>query len=235
MHRADTGRALAHRGRHALGRARADVAHGEQPGMTRLEGERHPAQRRPALVEVLGPKGPVGQDEALVVEGGAATDPSRGRVGPDEGEESGTWHLYRPVGARHLHGPQVGVPDQAGDLRPRPHRDGGVRVDAVRQVAGHALAEVVAADDDGDRAGIGQEHGRLAGRIPPADDHGGRGGTLAALHFGRRVVDAVALERLETIDGEAPVARAAGHNDGPRRHVGAVGEAENEVTGLLTQ
>ena len=96
VHGADAGRTLADGARHPLGGARAHVAHREQPGMARLERQREPVLGGPALVEVLGAQGAVRQDEAAAVERGAARDPVRGRVGPDEGEEPGAGDLGRP-------------------------------------------------------------------------------------------------------------------------------------------
>ena len=44
-------------------------------------------------------------------------------LGPDEGEEPRAGDLRLPVGALHLDRLQVGIPDQPGDLRLRPHGD----------------------------------------------------------------------------------------------------------------
>ena len=57
------------------------------------------------------------------------------------------------------------------------------------------------ADDDGHRvAGIGEEHRRLSGRVPAADDDHRFGAALAPLHFRRRVVHArVVAERMDDV------------------------------------
>jgi len=47
------GRPFANGCRDALGRARPDVACGEQPGIAGLKGQRSPAQCFPSLVEVF--------------------------------------------------------------------------------------------------------------------------------------------------------------------------------------
>ena len=82
---------------------------------------------------------------------------------------------------------------------------------------------------------LGEEQSRLAGRVAAADDHDRRAGAEPGLHLGGRVVHAVALELLEPVDVEPPVARAAGDDHGAAGDIGAVGEADDEMPGLLTQ
>ena len=103
MHGSHRGRTLTHGGRHSLGGSRSQVADGEEAGMAGLERQRRPGQRLPIVAELLGGQREVGQHEASVIKGGAAVEPTRGRVRSDEGEQSGAREDDRAVGAIELH------------------------------------------------------------------------------------------------------------------------------------
>ena len=93
--------------------------------------------------------------------------------------------------------------------------DARVSLDPVDEIARHARGQVGPADDDGGgTAGLGQEQRSLAGRVATARDHDRRGGALADLHLGGRVVHAVAFEFLEPGGVESPVAGARGDDHG---------------------
>src|SRR5713226_4821767 len=84
------GRPFADGCRDSLGRARPDVAYGEQPRIARLKGQRSPTQCFPSPVEVFFAQGPVGEHETAGIEGRAPRQPIRGRICADEGEQSDT-------------------------------------------------------------------------------------------------------------------------------------------------
>ena len=71
--------------------------------------------------------------------------------------------------------------------------------------------------------------------LPPPTTTTGRPGALAGLDLGGRVVHALALEVVEAVDVESPVARAGGDDHGAPGDLGAVGQADDEVPGLLPQ
>ncbi len=97
-------------------------------------------------------------------------------------------------------------------------------------------AEVGPADDDGDRAaGLGEEQRGLAGGVAAADDHDRRAGALARLQLGGGVVHAAALELVEAGGVEPAVAGAGGGDHGAAGDLGAVGQADDEMPGLLAQ
>src|SRR5437763_16392666 len=76
----DRGRPFANGCRDSLGRARPDVAYGEQPGIAGLKGQRSPAQCFPSPVEVFFAWGSVGEPETACIEGRAPRQPTRGRI-----------------------------------------------------------------------------------------------------------------------------------------------------------
>ena len=74
-----------------------------------------------------------------------------------------------PVGVEHAEGH---VALETTDLTLRPDVDVRVGLDALDEITGHAGTEVGTTDDDGHTtAGLGEEHGRLSGRVAPADHH----------------------------------------------------------------
>ena len=69
-------RPFANSRRDSLGRAEPDVADGEEPGVTGLEGERSSPECLPSPFEVFGAKGSVGEHEAMIVESRASAQPT---------------------------------------------------------------------------------------------------------------------------------------------------------------
>ena len=104
MHGSHRRRALAHGRRHSLGGSRSQVADGEEAGMAGLERQGRPAERLPALTELVGGSARGRSAQSRVIEGRAAVEPTRGGVGSDEGEQSGAWEDGLAVGAVEMHG-----------------------------------------------------------------------------------------------------------------------------------
>ena len=75
--------------RDSLGRARPDIACGEQAGIAGLKGQWSTAQRFPTPVEVLTAQGPVGEHETVFIESRASRQLIRCRICTDEGEQGG--------------------------------------------------------------------------------------------------------------------------------------------------
>ena len=111
-----------------------------------------------------------------------------------------------------------------------------VGLDPLDQVLRHALGEIVAPDRDRDLAVALAEIDRgLPGGVAAAD-HEHRGAVAdARLEVGRRVVDAGALEALEVLDGQPPVARAGGDDHRPGGDLAAVGEDDDVKARLAAQ
>ena len=82
--RANGSRTFTDCGRDSFGRSGADIADGEQPGMTGFERQRGASERFPETVEVLKPEGSIREHKPSIVEGGEAGQPLRGRLGADE-------------------------------------------------------------------------------------------------------------------------------------------------------
>ena len=116
VHRPHRGRTLADRGGDALRRSRPHVAHREEARVARLVRKRHD-RAPPAVVQLLGVERAVGEDEAVLVEGGAADEPVGLGIGTDEGEQGGARarrslrrpvDLHRAQDARHRRAPRSG-------------------------------------------------------------------------------------------------------------------------------
>src|SRR6185312_6831142 len=162
-------------------------------------------------------QGAVREDEALRVELQRTSQPRGGGIRADEAEEARA--LDRPA----LSGPRLLEGDvlQMVATRERPYLGGGEELDArigldpFDEVVRHAVGEVVAADHDRHLTPLlRQVDGRLAGGIGAADHDHGPAGADPRFQIRRRVVDARALEPVEIIDGEPPIARAGGDDDG---------------------
>jgi hypothetical protein len=61
------------------------------------------AVRVPPAAEVLGAQGPVGEHEAVVIQGGAAGQPAGGWVSADEGEQPGARQRFAAAWAGEFH------------------------------------------------------------------------------------------------------------------------------------
>ena len=117
-------------------------------------------------------------------------------------------HLARLV-VDNLDGGKVAVAAHAPDHRVAEQLDVGRLLDPPGQVAGHALVQVVAAEQQPHLAGLsGEEDGRLAGGVAAAHEH--HLGAPAKLRLvGRRgVVDARAFVTLAALHAEPAVLRA---------------------------
>ncbi|MBA2892080.1 hypothetical protein HNR30_003421 [Nonomuraea soli] len=87
--------------------------------------------------------------------------------------------------------------------------------DRVDEVAGHALAEICAADEHAHRRGVpGQVECSLARGVAAADDDHRRLPAHAQLERRRRVVDATAFVLLQVGEVTRPAVGAAGQHDG---------------------
>ena len=181
-------------------------------------------------------QGPVGEHESPVVHRRASREPARRRRGADEREQGGARQLRIAIRAGDPDRAEHLVSFECGDLRVGSHVDPVVGLDAVDEVAGHAGVQVRSADHDSDGAArLGQEHRGLTGRIAAAGDHDGGLGAFARFQRRGGVVHALALEVGEPVDIESPVVGARGGDHGATGHLGAVGEADHEMPGLLSQ
>ncbi len=131
---------------------------------------------------------------------------------------------------------QILLPLQSDDLGPGQHRDVGVSLEPIDEVARHPGVQVRSPDHHRHLAPLlGQEHGGLSGRVATAHDQDRVARALARLEVGRRVVHALGLELGKSVHVQAPIAGAAGRDDRPGRQVRAVGKLDDEVAGLLAQ
>ena len=90
------------------------------------------------------------------------------------------------------------------DLRAQRDTDVRFAADLLGQVVGHALLEGVAAHDERDRVRVvREEHRRLAGRVAGADEVDVETLGPTRLAARRPIVDTLAQQALEALDGEA--------------------------------
>ncbi len=228
MHELDRGRALAHRGRHALHAPRPDVADREHPGQAGLELV-GPALERPLRrLQILGLEVHAGLDEALRVERHAAAEPPGVRVGAGHGEDvpdvAGLADLTLwGLGAPPPDALQPHVALEGLDLRVGPERDGRALLDTPDEVARHAVGEPGAPHQQVHvLRDAGQEHRGLPGRVASAHHRDVLTVAELRLHARGAVVHAVALEPAELGHGELAVGRAGGHHDRVAQHRPAV-------------
>ena len=107
-------------------------------------------------------------------------------------------------------------------------------LDAIDQVAGHARAEIVAADDDVNRARVARQvDDRLPRRIAGADDDHVVAATEPGFHFGRGVVDARCL-RTRSNPGRSSrrYCDAGRDQDAARAELRAVGQRQHANAGV---
>src|SRR5882724_9801482 len=196
-------RAFSNRDGHALRRALADVARGEEPYAARLERQRI-AIERPAVGRVARSEEVLsGQDVA----GGIGEDVlARTPVGvwaPTYAEEDGVHRALlgfaRRIGearGRDL----VTVRVQLGQLRLQMEVDQWVLFDPLDQVGRHRRPEAVPAHEHGHacRRVREVEHG-LAGRIAGAHDDDALTSALGCLAAAGAVIDAVAEELVDAV------------------------------------
>ncbi len=98
----------------------------------------------------------------------------------------------------------MAVPLEGRELGARVQLDGRILLDAADEVARHRVGEVLAAHQQVHASGrLGEEHGRLAGRVAAADDDDRLAARELRFHEGRRVVDARAFESLQVGDRRA--------------------------------
>src|SRR5258706_14438999 len=97
--------------------------------MVGLEWQGPARQCLPTLAQLLVVERSVGEDEAAVVEGGAARQPLGGGIGADEREEGDARNRDLAIGALDPGGAEGAITVEADDLRVRPHRDLGVTLD----------------------------------------------------------------------------------------------------------
>ncbi len=109
--------------------------------------------------------------------------------------------------------------------------DQRLRPDALDEIRGHALLEVVSSDEHrGVRTVLGEVHHRLPCRVPGADDHHLLTGALHGFAAARAVVDAVADQLVDPVQLEA-----APIHPGCREHDsgGDLGTVVEDQGGLL--
>ena len=171
-----------------------------------------------------------------VVELDRVAQPGRARLRADEDEERARQQqppLLR-VGVLDDDTFERVVPLQLPDLGVQQHLDVWRPLDPVDEVARHALAEILAADDEPDLRRVACEKDRaLPGRVAATDDHGGAVRAEGRLNRSRGVMDAAALEVLEARHVELPVARARREQDRAGLDALAVAEVNGVVEALL--
>src|SRR6202000_395208 len=148
------------------------VADGEDAGEAGLQGEGGAADRAGGAAEVGGLEVDAGEEEAVVVLGEGAVQPLGAGVGADEDEEAADLEVAALAGAVVFADDAVegGLAGDLADLGVEEDLDVVDRFDLVDQVAGHAAAEVAAAQQQVDAFdGAGEEDRRLAGRVAAAD------------------------------------------------------------------
>ena len=202
----------------ALGSAGADVAGGHHAGAGGFQVAGR-ALERPQLV---GSEHGAGQDIAFGVQADALRQPFGVRLGADEHEHGGAAQvvgLARAIVAQPhaLDGP---VAFDAVELLVLEHFDpalSGEHVDAFAEIFRHALAQIVAANDDLHLLGaLRQKHCGLAGRVAAADNDGCGIAANARLDGGGCVVHAGTGQAIATFDIELPVAQSRGHQQAAR-------------------
>src|SRR5215813_9387636 len=150
MDEADGYRAIANCGRHAFDRAVPGIAHGEHARDRGLERERNTLQR-PVLTSV----GP-GENESPLVASYRGGQPVGKRLGADQYEQAGRWHLIDiarvPVPEQQML--KMRVAATAGDLAPVTDINVWRGLDLADQIVRHARREGLRANEDRDVLGV---------------------------------------------------------------------------------
>src|SRR4051812_9560398 len=197
----DGHRSLADRRGHPLDRSAADVTGGEDAGPARLE-EVGRAGEVPTLGRGRGQDGRgTGEDETVVVERELIAEPPHVGLGADEDE-----HGARVEGAALAGGVVLdddalerAIADDLAHLSPVMDLDAFVSPQLVDQIARHVLLEVLAAHDEVDFGGVVREkERRLTGGVAASDDDRRTAHACPRLYRRRGVVDADALELIES-------------------------------------
>ncbi len=127
------------------------------------------------------------------------------------------------------------VAEELPDLRLPVHLDVRLALELVGEVARHALRQVVAADQEVDRAApLGEEDGGLPSGISSAHDDR-RLATDLCLHLRGGVVDADPLEVRESRHRKPAVASTGRDQNRPSEELGSVIEAQRVVAVSLCQ
>ena len=195
-----------------------------RPGQLVSYGSGSRRHRAPGVAQVRAIEGPVGEHEAVVVDGDAG-QPLAVRLGTDEREQGRAVDVegsVRPGEGEALQGRFAG---EGGDGLADVDLHPGVGLDAVDEVLRHRLGQRPADDDADRRAALGEEHRRLTGRVAAADDDDRRAGACPGLELGRRVVHARHLVAVEVVDRQPAVVGAGGGDEGAAGDLRAVGQA----------
>ena len=153
-------------------------------------------------------------------------------LGADQDEQRGG---RQPLGS--LGGPvpdgerlQPPCPVHFGHLGPQPDGDVAGPLQLLRQVGRHALGQGVAADQQGDVLGVaGQVDGGLPGGVGPTDHGDALASHGLGLGHGGAVEHPCPQQCLQAGNGQAAVADAGGDDDGPARHLAAIGQGQDPV------
>ncbi len=106
---------------------------------------------------------------------------------------------------------------RGGHLGPEPDVDVRPRGELVDEVAGHALLQRLPAIEDGHAPCMGgEEHRRLAGRVPGPEDVHVKAVGVGGLAARRAVEEPLAHEAVEALDRELAPGDPAGEDDRPR-------------------
>ena len=161
-----------------------------------------------------------GLHEPVIVDEETPAEPRGARLAPAIVK---TWRIgsvvTSPVGlCRRLTRSRRFVSLERDDLRARVEDDRRVVLDAADQIARHRLRRDPAPGRPHARGSrcLGEEDGRLAGRVSAADDDDLLAAAERRLDGRRAVVDAGALETRQVLDVELAVPRAGRDDDRPR-------------------
>src|SRR6476469_4745192 len=199
---------------------RCHALHGAETHVARGEDARH-AGLEEIRITVVGPAAACGdigarQYEAALVECDLGRQPGRVRIGADEDEQPTARAAELRAGRTipDVDRLELDVAVHARNFRAEQDLDVRLAPDLVHEVLGHALLERVATADDRHGAGVvGEEEGRLAGRIAGADDVDVEAVGAGCLAAGSAVVDALAHQRIDAGAGEVAPGHARSQDD----------------------
>src|SRR3984957_13556679 len=203
-------RSLTHGGCDSLHRAVPDIAGGEYSKPGRLE-----RKCSCCLGTEWAGQLAIGEDKPIAAEQHRVAQPRRRRAGADEAEQTGARDLVLTTGllVRERNPFEMVLARERLNFNAGHEIDSRVGLDPLDQVLRHALGEILPSNRDRDTAIVlGQVDRGLTRGVSTANDHHRSPAADARLEICRGVVNAGALEALEILDLEPPIARPGGED-----------------------